>query len=508
MPLEIKKQALEIESLAGAQTAQALLRAEALVPGAGREAVEALMAEARLTIDRADVQNGRVVIDGAAWCQCVYRQGEEATLRALTAKATLSHVFEMDGIEAGLTCRVYGRVEHVEARYENGHMVFEVAALLRAQVLRLEQTEVITDVSGLTALECDHQQIRSVKLAAENVVSVPLREEVSLPAALDARMALMEWGGAQVESAVADLGGVRVKGRVNLETLISSGVPGRPAALVKYPLTFDQLVELPDWLTQDVEAEAELERLETRMDQGGEGEDAVLRIEAEVRLKLQAYRTDEADALADAYTTAGPGLRVERRALTYAARIERLRCAEPFRGALILPENAPPVGSVLAARVLPDLAEWRSENGRAVLQGVLEASVLYMPAGSDRLASVRGELPFSLECPGVLNEDSWLRLEAVSADASALMSDRIELRCDLLVNGETRVTGHAEVAERLEEIEETPRRPAIVVCWPGEEDTLWSIGKRYKLPIEAVAALNGGKQTLQPGKALVLNGAR
>ena len=73
-------------------------------------------------------------------------------------------------------------------------------------------------------------------------------------------------------------------------------------------------------------------------------------------------RDAEADALADAYTTAGPGLRVERRALTYAARIERLRCAEPFRGALILPENAPPVGSVLAARVLPDLAEWRSEN--------------------------------------------------------------------------------------------------------------------------------------------------
>ena len=51
MPLELTRQSLEIEKLAGAQRAQVLLRAEALVPGAGREAIEALMAEAGVSRD-------------------------------------------------------------------------------------------------------------------------------------------------------------------------------------------------------------------------------------------------------------------------------------------------------------------------------------------------------------------------------------------------------------------------------------------------------------------------
>ena len=121
MSLKVLNQALEIEQLVGAQSAQVLLRAEALVPGAGREAIEALMAEADLVIGNTEVQTDRVVIDGVAHCQAIYRQGEESTLRALTAQAALSHVFDLPGVAPGMAGRVNGQVEHVEAKYENGH---------------------------------------------------------------------------------------------------------------------------------------------------------------------------------------------------------------------------------------------------------------------------------------------------------------------------------------------------------------------------------------------------
>ena len=39
--------------------------------------------------DRVDVQEGRVVLEGTAHCQAVYRQGGEASLRSLTAQAQL-----------------------------------------------------------------------------------------------------------------------------------------------------------------------------------------------------------------------------------------------------------------------------------------------------------------------------------------------------------------------------------------------------------------------------------
>ncbi len=504
MSLKVLKQALEVEQLVGSQSAQVLLRAEALVPGAGREAIEALMAEADLVIGNVDVQTDRVVIDGAAHCQAIYRQGDESTLRALTAQAALSHVFDLPGAQAGLPGRVHAQVENVEAKYENGHMVFYVSVSVAVQVMRLVPTEVITGLEGVDALEADYQEIRSVKLAAENSVSVALTEEVSLPAALDARMALMDWAGVQIDQTAADLGGVRVSGKVNLETLISSGVAGRPVALIKYPVAFEQLVELPEWLTKDVHADATIRRLSTQVEQGEEGEDAILRIEAELLISLQALATDSAMALTDAYTTSGPALEIGRQEISLASRIDRGQCAEAFRGTVLLPEGAPPVGNVLAVRVRPNLGGWSSENGRSVLEGVLEANVLYMPGGSDKLAAARAELPFEITCQGELTEDSWVCVEAVSADANALMSDRIELRCSLIASTETRVIEEISLVQSVQEGEPAAKRPGIVLFWPGRDDSIWSIGKRYNVPVSEVLAMNGGTSLIRQGKALVL----
>lgn len=132
MALETSKKTIEVETLIGAQYSQALIRAETLVPGAGREAIEPLLSEASLSVTGADVQTDRVVLDGTAYCQAVYRQGEETTLRALTAQATLSQVIEVSGAAPGMLVRVNAQVEHVESKYENGHMVFLITCGLRA----------------------------------------------------------------------------------------------------------------------------------------------------------------------------------------------------------------------------------------------------------------------------------------------------------------------------------------------------------------------------------------
>ena len=124
MPLNVIRKEIEVEREIGFKYLQVLGRAEALVPGAGREAIDALLWDANIVIIRADVQNDRVVLDGNLNCQAVYRQGEEASLRALSAKSTISQVTEIPGAQGGMLCRVQPVVENVEARYENGHMVF------------------------------------------------------------------------------------------------------------------------------------------------------------------------------------------------------------------------------------------------------------------------------------------------------------------------------------------------------------------------------------------------
>ena len=504
MAISVLKQALEIEELVGSRQGQALLRAEATVPGAGRNAIEALMSEANLVIGSTEVQDGRVVLDGTAYCQAVYRQGGEATLRALTAQARLNHVFELAGATKDMPCRVSGEVEHVEARYENGRMIFLVSVGLKLQVWRLAPAEIVTGVEGADAMEVDSQAVKSVRLAAEAGVDTLLSEEVALPSALDARMALMDWGTVTVESVQPDLGGVRVGGRLNVEALISSGVTGRPVALIKYPIAFERLVEMPDWLLENVYATAKLTKLETRVEESEEGEDADLKIDAEVAISVKAIVKGETEALNDAYATRGPALLSSRQSITPCVAIDRVQSNEIFRGTLLLPESAPGVGTVLAVRVRPVVGGWEVNAGRTAIEGLLEATVLYMPGGSDRVASAQSELPFSVTVSGELNGDSWLTVEPISAEANALMSDRLELKCALSIAAETRRTRAYDLVSDVQEGEDVKKRPGIVLFWPNESDDVWSVGKRYNVPVHEVLAMNGGSEVLKKGKAIVL----
>lgn len=502
MALELTKQTIEIENGVGAKTAQALVRAEALVPGAGREAIEVLLTNASVELGAPEAQTDRLVIEGTVRCQAVYRQGAETTLRALTAQSTLSQVFDMPGVTPGLSANACANVDHVEARYENGHMIFLTTVALGAQVFRLSPAEVVTSIAEVEA-QTQFEDLVSVKTIADSQASALLREEVALPGALDARTALMDWGQATVDSYEADLGGVRVKGKVFVESLIASGVEGRPAATVKYALDYDQLVEVPEWLAQEVFATAALNRLETRVEHGGEGEDSTLVIEAEVSVNVTSLGKDAVTALSDAYATGGQQISVERDRVSLVTEIECQRCTELVKGALLLSENAPGVGSIVAVVVHPNISGWGT-NGESQIEGVLEANILYMPGGSDRIACAQSELPFSVRCPGTLNDQSVVRIDVLSAEANALMSDRVELRCMLQVTTITRFTLGTEVVCGATEGESIKRRPGIILFWPTGDDNLWSIGRRYSVSVDEVRQMNGGSGVIEQGKAMVL----
>ena len=504
MALETKRQTIEVEALIGVQYSQVLIRAEALVPGAGREAIEPMMAEANVSVTGADVQTDRVVLDGTVYCQAVYRQGEEATLRALTAQATLSQVVEITGAAPGMLTRVLAQVEHVDAKYENGHMVFQVTCGIQAQVLQLRQTEVIDAIMGVDGLQTVYEDVCSYKLAADTDADVLVKGEIALPVVLDARTSLMDWGAATIDSAEPDLGGLRVKGRVQVETLISSGVIGRPAALVKYPLEFDRLVELPEWLLKDAFAMVSIRRIQSQVEQAAEGEDAKLQVDVELRITVQANVQDCVSALKDVYTTEGNALDATRGEIGVCSGIDRIQFSESVRGTVLLGENAPGVGTVVAVRMRPDVGEWRNENGKGRIEGVLEATVLYMPGGSDLPAAAQAELPFAIDVPGELTPESWIGMEVVSAEANALMSDRLEMKAMLNLCCETRRRARASVVQDVTEGDPIAKRPGIVILWPAENESAWDIGKRYALPVEGVTGEDDKKRRIEPGKPVVL----
>ena len=211
--------------------------------------------------------------------------------------------------------------------------------------------------------------------------------------------------------------------------------------VVRYPLALDQLVELPEWLTGDVWAEADVRSLKSAIEPAGEDGDMRLTCEAELRVRVLANATDRVGALTDVYATQGNSLDVDTEDLTLCVAADHIRVNEVTRGTVLIGENAPGVGTVLATQARPVVGEWGTENGQGRVEGVVEARVLYMPGGSDLPASAEAELPFSLTIPQALNDRSFIDIQVLSAEANALMSDRLELKLNLSVSADPGTVG-------------------------------------------------------------------
>jgi hypothetical protein len=504
MALKVVRQGIEVERMVGESRVQLPVRAEALVAGAGRESVQVLMADGYASIVSTEAQNDRAVISGMVYCQAAYRLGQEGGARALTAQAPFEQMVEIEGTAPKMSVQAEVDVEHTEAVYESGHMVFYLSVVLQVRVCSLNTVEVVSDAEGVEGIRRQTQEICSEKINAETVETISLSDEVSLPAALNARVTLMQWAEPSILAAQRDLGGVRISGEVKVEALIASGVLTRPVALVRYALPFERLVSLPDWIAGEPEAFAQVGRLKVDVDEGGEGHDSSLKLGCDVNVSVRMNGQDRVNVLTDIYSTGETSLEGVAEILRLSGGVKTYGGQETFKSTLLLPEGASGVGTVLAVRVHPVVSGWKEESGKPIAEGLLEASVLYMQAGEEVLSSAQAELPFSLKLDALPSEDAWMSVSAVDAEASALMSDRLELRCVLRARAVERTVSQSTVLTDVREDEAVKGISGVCICYPRAEDTFWTIGRRYRVSEETLRIMNPSCTQIEEGKPVLI----
>lgn len=499
MDFTLTRKAIEAEKRYESEKVQTHLRAEAMVLGAGRENVDVLLSDCRVRITSVQVQTDRVIAEGEAVCQAAYKVGSEAGARAANAAAPVSCVFDMKGVLSGMTAKVFSQADEVTAKYENGHMVFDVYLTLNACVTSLVPVNVIVGSENASELQTKYDEIRSVKLAAENVGTQVLSQTVNLPAALDARYALMEWATITQLDHQKEPGGIRVSGNVLVETLISTGLSEKPVQLVRYRLPVDRFMEMPEWLTDNVHLDASVQSVKTNVNQAVMGEDATLLIEAELEISASATGEDQALALVDAFSTGETKIVCDKKSMDVCLGVNRISMNEPFRASVLLSDSSASVGEVCAVKTRAAVGDVATDGARTVVSGIVNAQVVYMTGSGERLKSENQDLPFEISVACPLDENERVTVSAVSPEGNALMSDRIEIKCMLMLTADKREDGKITIADGLAEEGENVKRKGVMIVWPDENDTPWTIAKKYHTTVRNVEnALNSNASNQNP----------
>ena len=495
--IDVLREELPLQRFVGEGLSQAVVEGEVALPGGLREETRVLASEAMAVLDRSTVENGRVQLDGKVTFHVLYTQGDPTRVSALEASADFTHTADIPGALSGMTAPVSLMVEHVEAAAQSGRLHLMAVVRVQARVFTDEPMTVVTGVRGGDDLMTRSETLRSVRTVGYGAQDVLVRDECELGSALQITDTLYATAMATVQEVSGGEGRVALSGTIQLEVTHVSEMPSRPVVITRHAIPFEETVVISGETGDDLCCSAVVRDVAVLSQEGGQEGERTLRAEVLLGLRAQSTRARDVCLLLDAYTTQGDVLALETQDVRRATAHRQLHTAESGKLTLLL-DGQPPVRTPLKATLRPVVTDLTRSGGRLTVEGMMEATLLYMTDDDPAPQVFHAEEPFRtvFACDPSLPES--LLLNATNVDPVTVTSDRVEVKyilhvdCyDVQLSPQPLVTQvSAQPGDALE--------PGILLCFSQPNETVWDLAKRYRVSPDSLRRMN---PSLQDGGA-------
>lgn len=508
MEMQWIRENMETEQVISAKPTQVSVEAEVALPGGLREEAQVYFADASAAVNGGEMTGSRVTADGRVTFHVLYAQGDLSRVEALEASADFSQALplrEENPQTAALRMQPRAEVQHVSAKAFNGRLLLRAILSLTAETALPRTVSFIQDVSDAPQAQKIMQTLTVQRTVGEGENQTLLREEFPLNEALQIKNTLYATAQAQVEDILGGADGrATVTGTVTVEACHTSALPGRPLLATRHTMPFEQAVNLSGALGDALTAQSAVRDVAV-LSQDGEDGGKIMRAEVQLFTQVSSVADGEMTVLRDVFTTEGEEVDIRRQQVRYRSGTVHETAAESGKTVLQLPEGSPRVKTALLGFVRPVIAQVQEQRGRLAVEGVLDATVIYLTDDSDVPVSVRREEPFrTVFSVDALPEDR-LSLSASQVEANAVTGDRVELKyiLRLAVEGARKDAAEVITDAAMTEEKETPRGLMLYYVQPGEE--LWDIARRYRVPQEELRRMNPGLgETVAAGTPVVV----
>jgi len=501
MEMQVLRENVAIERLAGEAAEQTVVDGEVALPGGIRDEAHILHTDARLTLEDAHVSADRVTLDGTVVFQILYTQGDH-TPRALEATSTFTHQMALPGVDSHMRIQSTGQVLEAKAQAVSGRLLLHAALSLGTRALEHEPVSVVTGVSGVPELQSKNCTVSLMQHAGQAHATTLLREEFDLPASMGVSETLYAVGYPYIKHITVENGSVIVSGDMGMDVYHTSQ-SDKPLVVTRHSVPFEQSLELGANEGDDVQAKVSLKDIAVSSVDAGEGA-RVLRAEAVLSMDASSSRVETVNALDDAYTLANEMLTLVHEPVTLVNSEVSTQSVQSGKLIFELPESAPPVRSVLAAFIEPLIAENHALGDRQSVNGILHSTVIYLPFGGDAPVSASQDTPFEALFQGALPANAWIQMDAQEVDAAAITSDRVELQYRLCMDAD----GYGQEASALPiDVKATAAvsgKGGVVVVYPKSGESLWDLARSYRVTPESIQKMNPNLKAPQAGKPVLI----
>lgn len=495
MELDLTRETLRFERFVTRGEDQVTIEGEATLPGSMRDAVTVLSVQAKAHIADAQAGMGEVGVRGRVCFQVLYTQGDLTRIRTLDTRCTFEHTWPLADVTPGMRVCASAYVEETEGIAASGRITLRAHLAVGAEIIEAAEKELVTGVNGggqADALQTKMQTIRICSSETLGTGKTLVREEFDLPDRLGAGEVLSVSAIAGTSELSGGSGRAGISGVIEVRVLHRAKESGEALVSTLHEIPYEMGIDAA--IPEDGQTTVEAEITDVMADSVENDKGRTLRVEAEIGVTLRCSRQAEKHLLEDLYSTDGPVLQPTYEQLELHSAEVRAEARESTRVQAALPPDAPPIGRVLAAFAQPILAKATPGGRRLDAEGVMDITLIYLPADSDIPYAVHIREPFLMTFPLEASEDANVHAYAIETNVGPSTSDRAELRCVLGIRAVrhdvTRVRAVGDVEQRPEQKQER----GFVLVWPQAGESRWDTARRLRVPQESLRP--AGKRAL------------
>ncbi len=481
---------LPMERFVGATATQAVVEGEVALPGGLREETRVLACEAMALVDRCEAMADRLSVDGKVTFHVLYTQGDPTRVSALEAGAEFTHSPDLSGCQPRQAATAAATVEHVEATAQSGRLHLRAILRVYARVLTDAPVSVVTGVADVPGLTQQTEELPVCVTVSTGASQALVRDEFAINEILQVQDTLYATASAAVRDVMGGEDKATVSGEIQLEVVHRSAMPSRPLVTTRHTLPFEESIPLAGEPCDALACDVSVRDVAVLSQEGAQEGERILRAEVLLGLSARGTKQRAAVALRDAYTTQGelllPVAQPTRRAVGYQA----VRTAESGKLTLLLDGDQPPARTPIKAVLRPVLLSAEKQNGKLLVDGMMETTLLYMTDDSDAPVSLSTEEPFSMAFACELGDPEAVRLTPTNVEVSGVTSDRVEIKYILHLAASDVLLADEPIVTDLRRAPAEEAAPGVVLCFAQERETLWELAKRYRVTPESVLRMN------------------
>lgn len=514
--MELIKKNIHMDRIRGNVVTQITLEEDMNIPD-NRPDVNSMNLE-KGTIVIEEIKPGMDVVNvrGKLVYSILYHTSEEgSSLVALEGKIPFEEKMNLPGVTFSDSVLVEGEVEDLTIGLINSRKLNSQSVVtLHAWVEELYDEEIPIGIYGEEKIEYRKMPLNPVQIGISKNDIYRIKEEVSLPSGYPNIFQIL-WSNlflGDVEFRVLEER-LSIQGDVHLFILYEGEGENHPIRSFETTIPFSGAMDCHgcrEGMIPDIRYRLSTQELTIRPD--FDGEERSVGVDLTMDIRIRVYEEEETEIITDIY-----GVTKEVEATSHQADLRKLLSKVTGKmkvtDHISIESGSAPILQLLHSEGCVSLEQQRVVENGILVQGCILVKAMYITGDDEAPYScVQARLPYeyTMEIPGIEEQDMGkvqARLEQLQV--TMLDGEEMDVKAVLVFHTTVFKSLPVEVISQLGVSELDTAKlgnlPGMVIHMVKEGDNLWSIGKKYYMPVNTLRELNGlSSDELKVGQKLLI----